>query len=155
MDEFARRAPLIFGVPRLDTQHEQLLQLVKEIHAALAQRRPVHELRRLATLLTLHTRLHFMDEEMFMEGAEYPGLEAHRHRHAEFTEGLLRLQSGLLAPRAVQFRQIVEYELRWIHQHLEAEDDELGRWLKENETFGEYQDWERASDPGSIPTSRF
>src|ERR1700761_6363720 len=126
MDDMVRQPGLIFGVPRLDTQHEQLVQLVREIKAAFERQGPVCELRRLAAVLTLHTRLHFMDEEIFMEGAGYPGLLAHRHRHAEFTEGLLRLQSGLLSTKREQLANIVEYEMLWIQQHLEQEDDELG-----------------------------
>jgi len=154
MDDTVGRPRLIFGVPRLDTQHEQLEQLVREINAAFEQKRPVCELRRLAAVLTLHTRLHFMDEEIFMEGAGYPGLVAHRHRHAEFTEGLLRLQSGLFSTKLEQFASLVEYEMRWIQQHLEEEDGEMRRWLSENELFNQCDGWERESNGSSIPTSR-
>ncbi|ABF42650.1 Hemerythrin-like, metal-binding protein [Candidatus Koribacter versatilis Ellin345] len=153
MDEVGVRDRLTFGIPRLDSQHEQLLQLVRQMREADAGGKSLCELRLLAATLTLHTRMHFMDEEMFMEGAGYPGLEAHRRRHAEFTEGLLRLQSGLLSTSRSQFARIVEYELGWIHQHLEDEDNELGRWLEENKIFAESLDWEAPPGPGSIPIS--
>ncbi len=153
MEDFDRLSPLTFGVPHLDGQHEQLLRLVHEMHVACEEERPVAELRRLAAVLTLHTRLHFMDEEMFMDGAGYPGLDAHRRRHAEFTEGLLRLQSELWSTRKEQFAQILNYEMKWIHQHLEQEDDELGRWLKESSMFPGLPGWQESSEFSSIPTT--
>jgi hemerythrin len=120
-------------VARLDVQHEQLLKLLGEMRQALEDGRPAGELRRLSALLTLHTRMHFMDEETFMEGAEYPGLARHRVRHTQFTEGLLRFEKGLRTASQRDFREIVQYELQWIAQHLEEEDDELGGWVRENE----------------------
>ncbi len=144
---------LVFGIPGLDEQHDQLLQLAGQMRAAFEECRPVDELRRLAALFTLRTRLHFMDEETFMEGAGYPGLASHRRRHAEFTEGLLRLQARLRPNHLQNLAEILDYELRWIREHLEEEDDELGRWLQQSKLFSEPPQWEPAPHASSIPTS--
>ncbi len=143
---------LIFGVPRLDAQHEQLLQLARHMQAAFASGRPLGELRRLAAVLTLHVRLHFMDEEMFMEGAGFPGLAIHRRCHQEFTEGLLRLETSLHRGGRGNFQEIVEYELQWITHHLEEEDDQLGRWLRDNEILAAHLPEDALLAARPIPT---
>lgn len=117
------------GVARLDEQHVRLLSLLREMQQAVAQKSPLSELQRLAALLTLHARLHFLDEETFMEGAEYPGLAQHRERHGEFTEGLLRLQERLRGARN-GFEKIAHYEMEWITQHLQEENRDRDLWLR-------------------------
>ena len=130
MEPYARHEWPQVGVPRLDAQHRQLVVLVNRLDFAVKANDGVRELWNLAAELTLQTRLHFLDEEMIMEGAQYPALAEHRFRHAEFTEGLLRLQKQLKFNRSDHFRQIVRYELEWITKHLEDSDEAFGAWLK-------------------------
>ena len=139
------------GISRLDEQHEQLLRLLGEMRHAVESGRPAGDLRRISALLTLHTRMHFMDEELFMEGAEYPGLARHRARHTEFTEGLLQMENGLRTVFGRDFREIVEYEVRWIAQHLEEEDDELSEFVREKELRGAMPPLPLSEGPSSIP----
>jgi hemerythrin len=127
-----RRDELEVGVSHLDAQHRRLVELLVGMQAALIEKQPAKELRRLAAALTLHARIHFSDEEMIMEGAAYPGLAKHREMHREFTDGILRLQTKLRFRRTEQFAELLNFEREWIARHLDEQDGQFSLWLQEN-----------------------
>jgi hemerythrin len=150
MELFSWREGLRIGVSRLDEQHQRLVDLLNRMHEAIVAQRPLEEVQALAAELTLHTRLHFLYEEMIMEGAEYPLLSDHRFRHAEFTEGLLRLQKRLKLDVRKQFREIVRYELEWISAHLEESDEAFAAWLRAGGNSGDSPPSTARDDDSSI-----
>jgi hemerythrin len=153
MQFFQWHEDLQIGVPRLDTQHRELIDLLNRLRTAVQAKQPLAELQALATELTLHVRLHFSDEEMIMEGAQYPELPQHRACHGEFTEGILELQKHLVFHHASYFLQIMNFELEWIAKHLEEEDGKFGEWLRKTATEADLQRRCKQDEASSIPTS--
>lgn len=153
MQFFRWRDEFETGIPRLDTQHRQLVELLNRLRAAVQAKEPLAELQALATELTLHVRLHFSDEEMIMEGAQYPGTVQHRSRHGEFTDGILELQRHLVLHRSSYFVQIMNFELEWIARHLEEEDSKFGEWLRKTATDTDFPSPSKQVEVSSIPTS--
>jgi hemerythrin len=148
MEFFQWRDELSVGVYRLDQQHQNLIALLNKLYAAVQVGRPAGELRMLCSQLTLHTRLHFSDEEMIMEGAEYPRLREHRARHSEFTEGLLRLQQRLAKRGTNRYAEMMDYEFAWFASHQKA-DGEFGAWLRERTRKSDV-----VSEASSIPITQ-
>jgi hemerythrin len=141
------------GIPRLDTQHRDLANLLNRLRTAVEAKEPFAELQALAAELTLLVRLHFSDEEMIMEGAQYPGLAQHQICHGEFTNGILELQKHLVFHQSGPFSQIINFELEWIATHIEEEDSKFGDWLRKTVTGKDLQAPCEQDKVSSIPTS--
>lgn len=140
---------LAIGIGQIDAQHRKLIHLLNLLHEGVTGHLPLHDLRELTAELTLHTRIHFSDEEMIMEGAEYPALAAHRRLHLEFVENHLRLARHLRLDRPAQFQSVVHLESAWISKHVSLDDAEFGRWFHDHSRGYPFLD---QGETSSVPT---
>ena len=148
------REELKCDVTHLNGLHRRLVDLLISLQVASAEERPSKEVRRLAAELTLQLRILFFDQEMIMEGAGYPGLQAHRRLHAAFTDGILRTQSGLRILRGNQFAELLAYERGWIARHLDEEDGPFAMWLEGKTATEEESGAREGRESSSIPKNR-
>lgn len=69
------------GLPAMDSEHRQLLELCNEFLEAAQANRPMRELAAVLDRLILGTRTHFLAEERLLDRHNYPGLAAHKAEH--------------------------------------------------------------------------
>ncbi|MGE5545517.1 MAG: bacteriohemerythrin [Solirubrobacterales bacterium] len=70
------------GLPAMDSDHEELLELCNEFFAAAHARSGLGELCAILGRLILRTRAHFLAEERLLDRHNYPGLALHKAEHA-------------------------------------------------------------------------
>jgi len=86
------------GVEHIDRQHQELFSLVDNLQKSVAAKIIMNELGPTIAFLVKYTQQHFKDEETFMLGLEYPGLEEHKNLHKnliqEITDILIKIKKG-------------------------------------------------------------
>jgi hemerythrin-like metal-binding protein len=122
-------AELAVGIPELDRQHQHLYAIASALHEVMrAGRRD--PLPGILTLLREWAVAHFAAEERHMAWQRFPGLAAHRARHAEFLEQLARLEAE--AAEALRPSLVVDVSIflgQWMRDHVRGHDLEFSRWL--------------------------
>lgn len=81
------------GLPAIDADHKELLDVCNQFLDAVHGGQPVSELARILENMILRTRGHFTAEEHMLDRHGYPGLVAHKAEH----ERLLIQAETLLA----------------------------------------------------------
>ncbi len=76
------------GVPRLDSDHKAIIDLINRLHESLRSGSGAADLGEIFDKLIDHIESHFAREEQVMEACGYPGLEDHRAAHDGFAEDI-------------------------------------------------------------------
>ncbi|MDR3684018.1 MAG: bacteriohemerythrin [Geothrix sp.] len=131
MTEILWTPALETGDPRIDEQHQALIQAFNDLATALAGNRGWEANGKTLRFLVSYTIQHFQMEERLMEEAKYPGASRHRQLHHELVvkvSGLLQAYtqgSANLSPEVLGFLE------GWLMEHILGEDRRLAEFLRE------------------------
>jgi hemerythrin len=118
------------GIAEMDREHALELQIVRAIHAALADSdKP--RVDALLQQLEDFTNAHFLAEQLLMRLHAYPGYEAHQQEHDQLMQELEDLSQGIRdesSPDPVRATEDLE---RWLLTHIQSEDQALAEYLKQ------------------------
>ncbi len=124
------------NVPEIDAQHERLVDLINQLHTAMAQGSKVDVLGGLIDALIEHTRFHFQYEEGLMADAGFPGLAKHKDEHDRLLRRIVdlaqRFHDGDLL---LSFAVMVDLK-GWALVHIEKFDIALGAFLNRRSAVG-------------------
>ena len=69
------------GDPSIDAQHQQIIEMINELHVAYAAQRTDVDLKKIMDRLIQYTVTHFQHEEQLMRECGYPALTSHQMLH--------------------------------------------------------------------------
>lgn len=115
------------GLPAIDAEHRELLEVCNQFLEAVQAERPVHELARILDTMILRTRAHFLAEERMLDRHGYPGLVVHKAEHdrlllqaealrARFADTAQHGEIGGLTMETADFLQT------WLLDHIRTND---------------------------------
>ena len=129
------------NVAEVDRQHQQLFDLINELHEAMMEERTrhtmatvVHELDTMATVLKElmdYTSYHFSTEENYMVEHAYPECDVHKAAHSQFIERVQAFKQDFDGGQALHSVEIVEFIRDWWRSHILVVDKKLGAFLNE------------------------
>jgi hemerythrin len=124
---------LSVGVDLIDEQHKMLLKRLSDFSEAVDSRRGSSEIVRTLEFLVDYTDFHFSTEERHMTAINYPGIDRHVAKHEEFKATLKNLgedfeEEGATTALADSINTLL---INWLIKHIEAVDQEFGRYLRE------------------------
>lgn len=115
------------GLPAIDTEHRELLELCNQFLDATQRDASIRDLAGILGQLILRTRAHFLAEERMLDRHNYPGLAIHKAEH----ERLLTLADTLQARydavgqdeeiRALT-TETAEFLQSWLLDHIRSND---------------------------------
>ena len=122
------------GVPAIDREHMELVDLVNQIHDELGAAMPEADLRISLLRLSTHVLRHFWNEEKLFIGTPYPRADAHAHQHACLLQSLESFQKRLI-PAGPEFalEEQLDFLRHWLLDHITTEDIWLGAYLTRHE----------------------
>lgn len=109
------------GIGFVDSQHQQLFELVNDLHQAMQEGKAAAAIRALLQNLHRYADTHFRQEEEMMEAARYPDLEQHRLKHGTFLEHLKEFHEGLEKGEMVTIK-VLNFLRDWIANHIRGTD---------------------------------
>lgn len=115
------------GLPVIDSEHRELLDLCNKFLDAAQAHAQVPDLARILGELILRTRAHFLAEERLLDRHNYPGLAAHKAEHDR-----LLVQADILKARyddvtredevRALTTETAEFLQSWLLDHIRAND---------------------------------
>jgi len=118
------------GVPSLDSQHRQLVEMVNELHAALSAGRGEPVIRELLDRLGRYVAIHLESEERMLRAYAYPDFAAHKAQHEEYFARVRELQSRAGQGHVAMMISLLDFFKDWWTHHILYADKAYSDYLK-------------------------
>lgn len=119
------------GVALIDNQHKRLINIINELHDAMAAGKGKEVLGKVLHELIQYVNTHFKTEEEHMVKYQYPEYENHRYEHEKLTDEVKRFYDDFNSGKAVLSVQIMNFLRNWLMDHIVVKDKKFGKFLNE------------------------
>ena len=120
---------LSVGNSTLDSHHKKLIDLINAVFD-VAENSEAGDVGAILSDLLNYTRFHFIEEEMVMEEAQYPNLEAHRKTHAALAKQVHELHQKYKAdPDLFPAVDLFNFLSEWYIEHISNRDMQYRPYL--------------------------
>jgi hemerythrin len=123
------------NVKEIDAQHQQLIELVINLHTSVSSRLDKDELKKLLIELVEYTRTHFSTEEKLMKEYNYPEIGSHHKDHKLILSHLDELVAVVNKGRYPTFYSDYDITSDWAMVHINEYDTKLGKFLNSKDIF--------------------
>ena len=117
------------GIRRIDAQHQRLVDLINELHAAMLAGQGSAVLGKILDGLVAYTLAHFATEEALMKGLAYPGYEWHKAEHDKLVAKVKLLQEKARSPNVALTLEVATFLQRWLIDHIANQDKKYSAHL--------------------------
>lgn len=125
---------LSVGVEALDSDHQELIDLLNRLDADVERASGHDTVSRSLDELISRTETHFRREEEIMELEEYPQAEHHAMIHQALMEEVQAFRREIAAGMELG-PEITEFIKRWLISHIIESDKHLGGYLEGRATL--------------------
>lgn len=110
------------GIELIDDEHRELFRIMNEVHDVISNdllSDKYDEIVRLLEALSTYTKVHFKDEEEYMERIQYKGLEAQKAAHELFINRLDMLDlNDIDTHQQDTLEEIMAFLSEWLINHI-------------------------------------
>lgn len=120
------------GVPKIDTQHKELVDRLNAVLALGAKSITKEETQKTLDLLGEYIVKHFRDEEVLQKQSGYPKYEWHKSQHQHYIDEFTKLKKEFVANGAsAKFTLDLNNSIvNWIVRHIRTVDVEFGKYYQ-------------------------
>lgn len=117
------------NVPELDAQHQRLVAMINNLHAAMTAGRAKEVIVQTLTNLLGYTRYHFLAEQKLLAAAAYPELAWHTSEHDRFTKQVIEFQKSYEAGTIALSIATLRFLRDWLINHILGSDKKYSEFL--------------------------
>lgn len=129
-DPFDFTDKYLTGIELIDDQHRHLFEIIASMHDALESSKKGYDkydfmIETLAELKE-YTKIHFADEEEYMESIDYDGLDAQKKAHRSFVERISKIELYEMDENQAEYLEnLTDYLITWLSQHILKMDSKI------------------------------
>lgn len=123
-------ATLELGVAQIDSQHQELVAAINDLHEGMKQRKSIETVAEIVTNLADYVVYHFGAEERLMDERGYPGAAVHKVLHGEFSKKLDTFRQGVRCGKLLLSMEVMEFLKDWLTHHILKVDREFAAFLQ-------------------------
>jgi hemerythrin len=121
------------GIKSIDSEHKMLIERLNSVVEAIEKNQGEGAIAKTLDFLLDYTNYHFSNEEKFISGHGYPGLELQQKQHKEFKDSLNQIildfqQDGADKDIAIQIK---DFLFTWLIKHIMDVDRKLIEYTEE------------------------
>ena len=116
-------------VKRFDNEHQQLFNIINELHEGMSKGRGKEVLHDVLTKLLRYTERHFTAEEAVMRELAYPGLAAQADQHRKFTSKIKEVADQYQAGSLGLSVDVLDFLTKWLSQHIVGVDKQYSEFM--------------------------
>jgi len=120
---------LCTGAADIDEQHQRLIGLINDLHAAMARGDARSQLGAILDGLVDYTKWHFRHEAQLMTRYAYPERAAHLAEHQRFVAQVLQARDDFRAGRGALSTSVMRFLRDWLVEHIQQVDTRLAAYL--------------------------
>lgn len=118
---------LATGMRQIDLQHQELIDLVNALEAALTAGHRQEALEEALPKLHAYVLFHFGTEEAMLPMAAASHAEMHRRQHQEFSARVAAMRA--VPVKDIDWPELLDYLKRWLVEHIMKTDRDLARQI--------------------------
>jgi hemerythrin len=120
------------GIKSIDSEHKMLIERLNSVVEAIEKNQGEGTIAKTLDFLLDYTNYHFSNEEKFISGHGYPGLELQQKQHKEFKDSLNQIildfqQDGADKEISMQIHDLL---FVWLKKHITEIDHQLMQYVK-------------------------
>jgi len=135
-DPFAFTNQYLVGVNFIDEEHRRLFEIIKEANDIMHNDFLYDKFDQINAVLgnlLEYTKVHFADEEKYMESINYDGLEAQKKAHAMFVEKIENINLDEVDENQDEYLNgLLNFLLDWLVNHILKADKRIPVIKQEN-----------------------
>jgi hemerythrin len=116
-------------VKSFDDDHQQLFNIINELHEGMKTGRGKEVLHDVLTKLLRYTEKHFTAEEAVMRNLAYPGLAAQVEQHRKFTGKIKEVADQYQAGTIGLSVEVLDFLSKWLTQHIVGVDKQYADFM--------------------------
>ena len=116
-------------VAEIDKQHQNLIDLLNELHSAMLAGKGAAALGKTLDGLAHYTVTHFAAEERLMRKHVYPQYQEHKDAHDKLVAQVKELQEQFRSGKAVVSQEVISFLQRWLIGHIMGMDKKYSAHL--------------------------
>lgn len=110
------------GVELVDEEHKELFRIIGQVHEMIANEYLADKYDEIISLveeLRTYTKVHFKDEEEYLESIQYEGLEAQRVAHEMFVSRMYEIDLNEIdAHQEEVLQELMSFLTEWLVNHI-------------------------------------
>jgi hemerythrin-like metal-binding protein len=126
----AWKPELATGHPKIDEQHQSLIDAFNRLHNAMKLGKGKDELGGTLVFLRDYTVSHFKMEEELMDRSAYPGAPRHKTVHRELVTQVADLVDKFQKGTGALTLPVMDFLEKWLTNHIQGEDMLLADHLR-------------------------
>ncbi len=135
---------LSLGIPEIDEQHQQLINIANLLLAAVHAGKGERVITKTVTDLREYTVQHFVKEEEYMAIIGYPRLQTHAETHEDLVRQVKEYQRRLWDKGGIDPNEMLAFIKGWLIDHILYSDLDISAWLRKKGA----EEMEKADEEG-------
>ncbi len=122
---------LVTGNDMIDSQHKELISRINQLLDSYEEGQGKIKAVKMLDYLLDYTEFHFEAEEKLQEEIQYPGIQEHKAKHAEFKQAVKELQEMLEeeeGPTEAFTAQVQKNVVDWLFEHIKGFDRSVAEY---------------------------
>ncbi len=111
-------------VKEIDAQHQKLVEMINELHTAMAGGKSKDILSEIIQKMVEYTQLHFRTEEKYFDEFNYPQREQHKNEHNSFIEKVTDFSNSFNSGKVFLSIEVMDFLKDWLANHITGSDQE-------------------------------
>jgi len=118
------------GIPQIDTQHQGLVRLINDLHAAMGAGQGSQKVGKILDELVHYTEEHFSYEENMLRQRRYTKLTGHQAEHKRLTGQVVELREKYRNNTITLSVEVMQFLKNWLANHIMGHDQQYAAELK-------------------------
>jgi hemerythrin-like metal-binding protein len=118
------------GISQIDAQHQGLVRLINELHAAMGAGHGKDAVGKILDELVRYTQSHFSYEETLLKQRGYSKFAAHQAIHKTLTAQVVDLREKYRANKLTLTLQVMQFLKSWLGDHIMGHDHQYAAEFK-------------------------
>lgn len=117
------------AVPKYDSQHKVLIDLINKLHQAMSEGKGKDVLEKTLLDLINYTKTHFADEEAEFKKHSYPEFALHKMEHEKLTMDVLKYYDNFKDGKGGLTIEMLNFLKNWLQNHIMGTDKKYSQFL--------------------------
>ena len=126
---------LSVNVKEIDLQHQKLVEMINDLHAAMRDRKTKDSLKKIIDDLANYTASHFLTEEKYFDQFKYDKAFMHKKEHNDFVKKVMEFKKGFDENRLLLSMDIMNFLKDWLTKHIKGSDKQYSPFFNEKGLF--------------------
>lgn len=131
MQDLSWKDSYLVGESNIDREHKNLFKIATKAFAAVAGSEKTQKIKTIIHELMDYTKVHFYNEEQFMQRAKYPKLVEHQKLHRDIIISMNKFLKTINAKKINEIeKELAHFIEFWFINHIVYQDKRVSSWIK-------------------------